>query len=303
MTSDGSEAPGGDLQLNETFAAMTGSTFPVAALATDGGGYIDYAVVGNFFRFRFDAAYDNPTPDRAEFFYRAYDLAGPFGPESRVDYQDFSPYLELAWNDRLSFFVEAPIRLLNPEVAPNTGGFADLMAGFKYALIASPDEYLTFQMKVYAPTGDADRGLGTGHTSIEPGILYYRRWSERVSLFGEIRDWIPIDGTTVNEQNFAGNVLRYGVGVGYDLLNPHYSCNNQRLMAVSEVVGWTVLGGQVTNFDTLQPESAYGDTIVNLKLGMRYSMNQHSLYAGYGRALTGDVWYQDLLRFEYRLAF
>jgi hypothetical protein len=303
MTAEEAEGFRGDLQLDETFAALTGSTFPVAALATDGGGYIDYAVVGNFFRFRFDAAYNSPTPDRAEFIYRQYDLTNPLGPERRLDFQDFSPYLELAWNERLSFFVETPFRLVDPEVNPNTSGFSDLMAGFKYALIAAPDEFLTFQLKVYAPTGDADRLLGTGHTSVEPGILYFRRWSDRLSLYGEIRDWIPIGGTQANDRDFAGNVLRYGMGFGYDLLNPYYTGHHQRLMAVTEVVGWTVLGGQVTNPVTFEPEGASGDTIVNAKFGMRYCLNQHSFYAGYGRALTGDVWYQDIMRLEYRLAF
>jgi hypothetical protein len=28
-----------------------------------------------------------------------------------------------------------------------------------------------------------------------------------------------------------------------------------------------------------------------------------SLYVGYGRALTGAVWYKDILRVEYRLMF
>jgi hypothetical protein len=293
----------GDLQLGETFAAFTGSSFPVAALATDGGGYIDYAVVGNFFRFRFDAAYDNPTPDRAEFLYRQADLAQGIG-DWGVDFQDFSPYLELAWNERLSFFVETPIRLINGEMTGATGGFSDMNAGFKYALIASPDEYLTLQLRVYAPTGDADRFLGNGHATIEPGILYYRRWSERISLYGELRDWIPVGGTKTDDgRHFAGNILRYGVGAGYDLLNPYYACNNQRLMAVGEMVGWTVLGGQVTNFEDFEVESASGDTIVNAKVGMRYCVNQHSFYAGYGRALTGDIWYQDVLRFEYRMGF
>jgi hypothetical protein len=299
---DGSTAPSGDLQLGETFAAFTGSTFPVAALATDGGGYIDYAVVGNFFRFRFDAAFDNPTPDRAEFLYRQDPLLG-IG-SGNINYQDFTPYLELAWNERLSFFVETPFRLIDGDLLESASGFSDMNAGFKYALIASPDEYLTLQLRVYAPTGDADRFLGNGHASIEPGILYYRRWSERISLYGEIRDWIPVGGTTTDDgRDFAGNILRYGVGAGYDLLNPYYACNNQRLMAIGEVVGWSVLGGQVTNFDTAEVESAAGDTIVNAKLGMRYCVNQHSLYAGYGRALTGDIWYQDIFRLEYRMGF
>ena len=50
--------------------------------------------------------------------------------------------------------------------------------------------------------------------------------------------------------------------------------------------------------------SASGDTIVNLKAGVRVgNYSGHSLYVGYGRALTGDVWYDEILRIEYRKMF
>ncbi len=293
--------PGSDLQIDETFAALTGSNFAVSDMANDGGGYIDYAVVGNFIRIRGDAAYNNPVPDRAEFFYPQCGLVGPPLPETGVDYQELSAYLELAFTDRFSAFIETPIRFVNPEVNANHAGFSDLITGFKYALIACPDEYLTFQFKVYAPTGDERAGLGTGHTSLEPGVLYYRRWSDRITLFGEFRDWIPIDGSELNGENYAGNVLRYGAGFGYDIFNCTTRCDSQRLTLVTEFVGWTILDG--LGFDGQRFFDATNDTIVNGKFGARYSLNGHSFYAGYGHALTGDTWYEDIARLEYRFAF
>src|SRR5207253_927575 len=67
-------------------------------------GYIDTAIPGNVFRFRFDAAYNDRRPTRAKFL---YPKGGPLGPglpdpESRVDYQELSAYLERAVSDRLS---------------------------------------------------------------------------------------------------------------------------------------------------------------------------------------------------------
>jgi hypothetical protein len=116
-------------------------------------------------------------------------------------------------------------------------------------------------------------------------------------LEAELRDWIAID-----DDDFAGNILRYGVGVSHDLwCSPCYS-----LKPVVELVGWTVVDGQVS---TRQPtglaavESASGDTIVNAKLGVRLAGEQMDLYAGYGRALTGDVWYEDTVRLELRMFF
>ena len=55
-----------------------------------------------------------------------------------------------------------------------------------------------------------------------------------------------------------------------------------------------------------------GKTIVNAKMGVRVGFgdlletgwfSSSDLYVGYGRALTGDVWYRDILRVEYRVRF
>jgi hypothetical protein len=74
-----------------------------------------------------------------------------------------------------------------------------------------------------------------------------------------------------------------------------------------EVVGWTFLDGQKTVGQppdgTAVIVSAAGDTIVNLKLGINFRMPVGTLYAGYGRALTGDTFYKDMLRVEYRLTW
>jgi hypothetical protein len=295
--------------LGEGAPAQSGSTF---AVLDNPGGYIDSAIVGNVFRFRFDAAYDNPMPDRVEFFYGQCGCFGGNAPgpplaETRVDYQEFIPYLEWAFNNRFSVFGEAPVRLINPEVNQNAGGFSDLNVGFKYALIACPNEYLTAQLRIYTPTGQADLGLGTGHVSIEPSLLYFRRIDQCWTLQAELRDWIPIsDSVTPTGQPFAGNVLRYGVGLGYDLWSCCDGCTSKRLTPVGEIVGWTILDGFGFN-GNIPPAGALidqsGVTIVNAKLGVRYTVNQHSFYAGAGTALTNQFWYADIIRLEYRQAF
>ena len=72
------------------------------------------------------------------------------------------------------------------------------------------------------------------------------------------------------------------------------------------MVGWTVLNGQefspVANGG--RPYDAGGDTIVNLKAGVRADFGRaNSVYLGYGQALTGEVWYKDVIRLEYRRSF
>jgi hypothetical protein len=297
-------------------------------LAAADGGYLDDPIPGTRFRFRADGMFDDTRPDRAEFIYGKcgcfrnpallnnpstkglYDptARGPVGPDfssaSRIDYQELSNYLEVAWNKRFSIFVEVPVRFVEFQFDDknnsrgDTGGLSDINAGFKYAWIACPDYYLTSELRVYAATGDSYLGLGTGHTSIEPGLLFWRRLSERVSIQGELRDWVPLDGT-----NFAGNVIRYGGEFGYDLVRSERCCSacgrsyQSRLTAVGEIVGWTVFNGQ--ELTPTGPISAAGDTIVNLKLGPRLTWGGNSVYVGWGHALTGDAWYRDMVRLEY----
>jgi hypothetical protein len=71
---------------------------------------------------------------------------------------------------------------------------------------------------------------------------------------------------------------------------------------VVELVGWTIGGGlKFSPSGGLQ--DATHDTIVNLKLGLRWNTARDTFYVGYGRALTGDAWYQDIIRAEYAIRF
>ena len=102
-------------------------------------------------------------------------------------------------------------------------------------------------------------------------------------------------------------MLRYGVGTSY------LAWQGQRLYVapVAEFVGWTVLSGKELSDEGAV--SAAGDTIINGKFGIRigrgepeqafYSTDSSDLYIGYGRALTGEVWYKDMLRIQYRKFF
>lgn len=265
-----------------------------------GVGYIDSAVLMNAFRFRFDSTYNNVAPGRAEFFWAASPPFGPgIGPEKRVDYQDYSAYLEYKLRPALSVFGEVPIRAVNPTLNDNNAGIADSNVGFKWQLNATPDQLLTFQFRTYIPTGNALHGLGTNHPSLEPALLGFRRLAPRWNLEGELRDWVAMAGTP----GVQGNVMRYGLGLGYWL----HESGNQRVVAITEFVGWTVLsGGQVTPSDTTGDfiASAAGDTIFNAKIGLRWYFDPlTSLYAGYGQALTKNTWYDNNFRIELRRTF
>lgn len=282
-------------------------------------GYIEDTVVSSKIRVRFDVALHSHAPDRAEFFYAksghyrelafadpAYDpnAAGP-GPGivSDLNFQQFYVQGEYAATDRFSAFAELPLRWLQPQSSgafANQSGVGDLRAGVKLALTDTSDQMLTAQVKTFLQTGDSMHGLGTGHASIEPAILYYQQVSDRAAIESQFAVWIPFGGSdrvpTSIEGKFAGNVLSYGIGPSFDL----YDSGNVRFAPVVELVGWHVLSG----YQTAVPRDASGTNIVNVKFGARTSWARGgSIYAGYGRALTEADWYTDIFRFEYRFAF
>lgn len=289
-------------------------------------GYIDSAILKTQVRVRFDAAYKSRSADRVEFVYAKYGQPGAPRVERGIDsHQELAAYLEYKPMELLSFFTEVPFRWIDPIVNENTGGMYDMTAGLKLSLAESRTTQLTGQFRTYIPTGDNDSGLGTNHVSLEPSILWMQKLSDRLTMEAELRDWIPIDASTTGggggsgggggggggtgqggEREFSGNVLRYGLGLGYLA----YEDSQFTVTPVTEVVGWHVFSG-LKSTNTGDRISATNDSIANLKIGLRLGCKQcphhgspsDSLFIGYGRALTGDIWYSEILRVEFRKFF
>lgn len=273
---------------------------PPISVGDSSVGYIDSATPGDQVRLRFDFGYGVNRANRAEFFWAWSPPTGP-GPaqtESNVDYQSITAYVEKLIAPRVSAFIEAPTVMANPVINDNATGFGDIQTGVKWALQQDHDSVTTLQLRVYVPTGDVGRGTGVGHVSIEPGLLFHRRLQYCLNLEGELRYWAPIGGTSSR----AGPIVRYGTG-----LSRKFGCDCRHITPVLEVVGWTVLDGSTLySNDAMVPiiESVDGDTIVNAKAGLRLGWNpRNELYVGYGRSLTGDHWYSDILRAEWRWKF
>jgi hypothetical protein len=256
-----------------------------------------------------------------------------YSGEPNVNYQVAAPYFEYAANPLTSFFIETPARFdsfalpilikQSPVFHYNTYGWSDMNLGFKRAFVAEPDRFYTFQFRTYVPTGSGEKGLGTNHASLEPGLLVFQRLSDRLYFSGELLDWIPVHAT-----DFAGNVLTYGAGLAYNIV----LTQSFRVAPVVEFVGWTIMGGKELNpngnFNPNAPlsfltgnvpekiVSASDWTIINGKFGVRIGLgsynqagggsplnDRHSIYIGYGQSLTGDHWYKNILRLEYNFWF
>jgi hypothetical protein len=286
-------------------------------------GYIGDSTIGSELRIRFDAGFQLTAADRAEVFYAkcgcykglpasnpAYDpeAAGP-GPgiAQSLDFRQLYLLGEYAVGDRASVYGELPIRWVLPQSFvpgsgsfPNSSGLSDVRGGVKLALASSEDHTVTVQLQADAPSGDSSKGLGTNHWSVTPTLLYFQRAGQRVAVESQLGYILPIGGSagipTSGSEKFAGRVAMYGVGLSVDLA----SSGDVRVAPVLELVGWHVLSG----FQTATAGPADGINIVNVKLGLRVSSGDHSsVYFGYGRALTDAVWYDDIVRAEYRFGF
>ena len=243
-------------------------------------GYIDPASPADQVRLRAILATTSVLPNRAEFFYAK---GQPFGPgvprpEQAIDFQDQTLYLEKTFAPNWSIFAEGGVVSLNPDINNNTTGLGDSNLGFKYAFLSDECEVWTFQLLAYLPTGAASRGLGTHHVSLEPAVLGFVRLTDNLGLASEVRYWQPIDGT-----DFAGGILRYGLGLRYDL----WEGGGWRLAPTAEAIGWTVLGGHESR---LLPDGSSavldstGTTVVNVKLGPA------SIWASTPGCMRATVW-------------
>ena len=279
-------------------------------------GYIDDATVGSEVRVRFDAGFNDPRPDRAEYFYAGCTCLEPpsAAVQRTLNFQELYLGGEYAPVRRFSISTVIPFRWIQPFFYPsptltptlfNAGGISDVQAAVKFAAIASPARKLTLQLGATFPSGDGGEGLGTNHYSLEPMVLYYQRLSDRAAIEAEAGDSHPIGGAVYTSspgappQNFAGDVFMYGAGPSYRVVDR----DTFYVAPVIEFVAWHVFGGLETGANNvIQP--AGGTNVVNIKVGARMGFhNGSSIYAGYGHALTSQVWYENLLRVEYRYSF
>ncbi|MEM6798180.1 MAG: hypothetical protein AAF589_01575 [Planctomycetota bacterium] len=314
-----------------TGGAGAASAAPLALAVAPG--YIDLAPVGTRVRVRYDNAQGSNFPTRGEFLYPTIAGLGGEGPPGvgliadEVDLQEISIYTEFAFRERLSAFVDVPIRWIEPiDFGGLTGftdgtqqGAGDIKFGVRWALVNEADDHRTVQLRFWTPTGDASRALGVGHSSIDIGYLFDQRVSDNVTIFGEINDWQSIDAGTASGDfgpsltpvtvDLEANILRYGLGVGVELIDLGDRCDPCRFTGIFEVVGWTVLDGYSTLLNGSpgggDPDiiEADGDTIINGKYGVRWNGKNQTVYVGYGHNWSSDRWYSDLFRLEWGYNF
>jgi hypothetical protein len=253
--------------------------------------------LGNF-RFRTDAVYNLTKPDRSEYFW-AMPGRGPVLEES-VDYQEFRFLMETG-SPSFSLGTEVPIRMLNPEINGNTAGVGDIQLIQKAVLLSGRRWQMTQLTRTTFNNGNARKGLGTGHVSIEPGMLFRYQYSELTFLHSELKLTFPIAG----DPAYSGQALKWGIGIS----TVYYETDTVALIPTLEFTNIWLLDGQYTPFPAGVPTDVDGDGIFNLAPGLRIACDTGGdlgvVEMGFSSvmAIGSNGWYDALLRLDLRFVF
>lgn len=255
-----------------------------------------------------NSGFNLKDPDRAEYFFAENSKSGGRGPAfvtNTVNHYDLDLYME-AGTPKFGLWVLTPYEEVQfhggADAAgtsfPDHSGFGDITIGTKSVLIDCECMMLTFGFNTYIPAGNSSKGLGTGHTTLEPALIMAFRLTPEDYLQAEMSYWIPLGG----DAGFQGNIFHSAVSYNHLLCCP---CPGIKIIGTLEAEEWSVLTGEYTqpNVPGAPPASAEA-TIVSAGPGIRcYMCDKVDLGIGSQFALTGTRWDQELIRVELRWRF
>jgi hypothetical protein len=231
--------------------------------------------------------------------------------------QTFPGYLMLPAGS-MKGVMPTPAQMRQPAPCCNVSGFSDLNLGTKSVLLDCELLLLTFQFKTFLPTGDFTKGLGDGHVSLEPALLFALKLTPEMYLQGELAYWIPIGGDPLYE----GDIFHEHYSLNQTLWCP---CPGLRLVGTLEASHWEVLGGNFTSPDLLvaepmmitkpngkpgiknvlaAPALSATTSMLSIGPGIRFFIcDKIDIGLGTQFAVTADHWEEELIRAEFRWRF
>lgn len=201
----------------------------------------------------------------------------------------------------------------SPVPAPccSASGFGDMNLGTKSVLIDCELLLLTFQFKTFLPTGNFTQGIGTGHVSLEPSLLFAIKLTQECYLQGQLAYWFPIGGDPL----YQGNVFHSHLALNKNIWKPS---PGTRLVGTLEFNNFCVLGGNYTETGYVIPNpNATANTLnvapvaipasafmVTVGPGVRlFCCDRVDLGVGSAIAVTGEHFEKQLLRVDLRVRF
>ncbi len=183
----------------------------------------------------------------------------------------------------------------------NTSGFSDMNVTTKAVLLDGEDLQVTQITRTYIPTGSVRKGLGTGHSSLEPGLLARYRWSPSTYFHSELKYWFALGGNP----DHAGQVLRLGQGIS----RIWYESDTFAVMPTLEWISMWVADGQVTQYPATTTVDIAHQPIFEIHPGLRFAWDgpgdagliEWGVHGG--AAVTKEHFAAGQIRVEVRLSY
>jgi hypothetical protein len=217
----------------------------------------------------YDGLYNMTHIDRAEYLFARFNVKTDVLPGNatgqgngrglsfipgRADLNVVDYYTEVA-RGRFSFFIDLPYREAEytlsaaaveagSETVTRKSGLGDMYLGTKSMLLDCELLQLTFQFKTYLPTASPGNGLGTGHTALEPALLFALKLTPDCYLQGETAYWFALGG----DQTYEGTVWHNHLSLNGVLIR---FLPDVQLIGTLEGSAWGFMNGDYTNTDAL----------------------------------------------------
>ncbi|TWU23439.1 hypothetical protein Pla52o_29750 [Novipirellula galeiformis] len=242
------------------------------------------------YRIRTDFNYGNDFPDRSEYLW-ASPLKGP-GYQGAIDTQEFAFMFEVG-GDSASVQTEFSVRAFDAEFGGGHTGVGDIRITQKLKLFDGKRWQITQLMRVHTPTGNSAIGAGTGHVSMEPGVLM--RWQQSCWTYwhGELEYRIPLGGDPL----YSGDVLTYGFGVS----SVWYETLSSAVIPTLELTSLNFLTGQKTGMLTSLPVD--GESAMALHPGVRFAWDRGGDFGITDLGISSGIPISDLHYFDSFLRF
>lgn len=251
---------------------------------------------------RWNASRGGIFPDRSEYIIARADGRGK-GPMplarfsgAQYDLDELVLITETA-KDKLSVIVEMPYRAISPDSYIHGSGFGDMALGTKTLLFDCEMLQVSMQLKTYIPIGNTLKGVGNGHVSIEPSLLFALKLGRDTYFQGQISEWIPIGGDPI----YAGSVLHSHFSLNHVL---HRFGPEIPFVGTMEMNTFSFQDGAYTDPINGAFQKSSGTTYVSMGPGMRlFFCDKLDIGFGSAIALTGDHFSREYYRTSLRLRF
>jgi hypothetical protein len=258
------------------------------------------------FKVRWDSDLHMVFPDRNEYFWPRSGGGvgkGPSKVETSLDYNQLMFVTEAA-AARASIAVETPYVYYEPEVNDSHAGWSDIRITTKALLIDCELMQCAFQFRTYIPSGNFNKGLGTGHVSLEPALLWALKLSPSTYFQAELAEWIPVGG----DNDYAGSILHYHFSLNQVLWHGGHDI---KLIGTMEFQGYSFQDGAFSdpafvdaNGHPLFPVESSGTSYLSIGPGIRAVMcDRVDLGIGTQFNISDHNWFDQFYRVEFRWRF